>query len=71
MDEEIILEGLNLSPKSYVDEEIILEGPNLPLKTDVTEVVSTTSYAVFYSSAQIKVSQETSVKSNTNIQALP
>lgn len=57
-----------MSLKSHVDKEIILQGRGLPLKGNIPEKVITTSFAVSHST---KVSQQTSVKSTTKIQALP
>lgn len=68
VDEEIILEGPDMSPKSYVDEDLILEGPNLPNKSNVLEKVSIAPYMVSHST---KVSLQTSVKSTSKIQAIP
>ena len=64
VDEEIIFEGPNMSPKSHVDEEIILEGHDIPHRSNIPERVGIAPSVV---SHPTKVSPQTSVKSTTKI----
>lgn len=59
VDEEIILEGTNMSPKSYVGEEMILYGQNLPLKENVPKVSTLANSAVSPFSSLTKVLPKT------------
>lgn len=71
MDEEIILEGPNMSPKSDVDKEIILERPDISMKNNVSEVITTAPSVVSHFLPSTKVLPETSFKSTYKIQDLP